>query len=408
MGRADRARPRGRLADLAEAKKHGNLVGRIEQHLLAQKDKPTDRRQDVLHPSEMAKADWCPRQSYYRLSGATPMNPQAEKMNYVLEAIFEEGHEIHRKWQKWLQDIGVLWGDWECPVCKNRMRQVTFPGRCFICYTDHGIEVFYEYKEVPLQAESKYLIAGHEDGADIEQNALVEIKSIGIGTLRMEEPELLKKHHKTVDGKKIYDIDGIWRDLKRPLRSHVKQTGIYLALCEEMGLPFDKVIFIYEFKANQQRKEFVLKPSKEIIQPLLDAALEIRRELAAGEHGEPVDRPDFIEDRDNKTCKACVFQDLCWGKEEDGAGTEPTPEVSRRPRRRLDVGSGETVREGRSEAADGDAGDAGAAGRRRPRFARGSNGPERQRPDETVLTADGVDGVRRRTPRSSRGRRESV
>src|SRR5258708_1016138 len=98
----------GRLADYAEIKKNKNvLLSDIQAHLLAETSKPTDRRQDIIHPSEMAKGDWCHRATYYRLAGWTP--PKDDKFSFVLQNIFAEGHEIHRKWQKWISEMGRLW-----------------------------------------------------------------------------------------------------------------------------------------------------------------------------------------------------------------------------------------------------------------------------------------------------------
>lgn len=371
-------RPTGRLADLADTKKvETTLLGDIQKHLLHKSTMPTDRRQDILHPSEMAKADWCPRQSYFRLAGVTPSNPQAKKFSFQLEGIFAEGHEIHRKWQQWLTDMGVLWGKWLCTSCGFKTTG-TSPMFC------NGCNRIMEYREVPLEAEEKYLIAGHEDGAIWDKKTLVEVKSIGIGTLRFEAPELLRKYQVvTTDGKKIYDMDALWNGLRRPLGSHIRQTAIYLALAQEMGLPFDTVVFLYEFKANQAVKEFTVKYNPEIAEPLLDQALDVKYALA---QGRPVPRPPHTG-LDTKVCKECPFKDLCWG--DDGKGAEtPTAEAGD-----VDMGSADPVRE--SSGGTGGQGviPADEAPGERPRTAGRSYRTPRQRVDEPVLVTDGVGGL---------------
>jgi len=81
------------LKRFLEAKKtNPRLIGDIERHLMA---KPAEeRRTDVLHPSEMAKSDWCLRASYFALTGVTV---KKDKPNLRLQSIFDEGHSIHAK-----------------------------------------------------------------------------------------------------------------------------------------------------------------------------------------------------------------------------------------------------------------------------------------------------------------------
>ena len=109
------------------------------------------------------------------------------------------------------------------------------------------------YKEVTLNAKSELLIAGHADCAF--DDTLVEIKSIGLGTIRMDAPDLLARH---THGKAT-DLTGLWRDITRPLRSHLRQGDMYLHLAHVLGLPFTQIVYLYEFKANQQCKEFTVK-----------------------------------------------------------------------------------------------------------------------------------------------------
>lgn len=304
-------KPSGRLKDLTETKKYETLLlGDIQRHLIHRIDQPSDRRQDILHPSEMAKADWCPRQSWYRLSGVTPSDPQ-KAHGHQLENIFDEGHTIHDKWQQRLWDMGDLWGKFRCLACGHEWF-ATAPDRCADELSCTAGRALLQYREVPIDGEAKYLIAGHEDGAVPRLNALVEVKSIGQGTLRLEEPGLLKDYLvETVEGKKVYDLDAIWKNLRRPLPSHLRQTGIYLAVIQQMDLPFkiDKVIFLYEYKANQAVKEFVVEGTPRVIQTLLDSALDIKYAL---EKGKEVPRPGDLT-RESKPCTACPWLKECWG-----------------------------------------------------------------------------------------------
>jgi hypothetical protein len=338
----------------------------------------------------MAKSDWCPRQTYYRLAGASP--EKGRNFSAQLEGVFEEGHAIHAKWQKWLQQMGRLWGKWRCAECGWTVLATGGTLSCEHCDSRQPLE----YREVPVEAESEFLIAGHEDGAIEDLNALVEIKSIGNGTVRFDNPELLKQFTvKTEDGKTVIDTDGLWKALRRPFGSHIRQTQIYLRLCQEMGLPFDKVIFLYEYKATQAQKEFVVKYNPEIAEPLFETALDIKYAL---KKGKPPPRPEFTG-QDKKVCKTdCPFFTLCWENTTDDTSSS-TP----------GLGSGSDP-EPASDPADG-AGrpvPASEAGGRRARTASGSHRTRRRRTDEPVRQNDGVGGVHRQPTGGSGGGRKVV
>jgi hypothetical protein len=136
------------------------------------------------------------------------------------------------------------------------------------------------YKEIPLNAEQENLIVGSSDGGIPVHGTLVELKSVGAGTLRFEEPELLRSHtHKTISGKSLIDYDGLWRGINRPFASHQRQGQIYLWLCRYAGLDFDRVTFVYESKFTQGAKEFVVRRRESIIESLVDSAYEIKAAL---------------------------------------------------------------------------------------------------------------------------------
>ena len=218
---------------------------------------------DHIHPSEMAKADWCPRSTYYRLLSGKAIND--DTFNFTLESIFDEGHSVEKKWQDRMRQTGKLWGTWKCLVCKkltgNQLEPAGAP--CF-----GGVHIW-EYKEVAL-GNDKLMIHGHEDGAMVPGGYLVECKTIGLGTVRFDAPNLVKRYYHPE--LQLYDTEGIWRDLKRPFTTHVRQTNVYLWLAQEMGYDFDTAVLLYEYKPNQQTKEFPVKLSAEVIEPLLTKA----------------------------------------------------------------------------------------------------------------------------------------
>lgn len=238
------------LQRFLEASKSGTrLMGEIERHLMMRP--PGDRRTDVLHPSEVIKRDWCYRYQTYLLLGGSK---KQEKPNLKLQSIFDEGHAIHHKWQNWFAEMGVLYGRWEDSEGSNlgwdTAANVDYP--------------YATYKEVPLKYEP-LRIAGHADGwiRGIGDDCLIEIKSIGLGTLRMEAMDIFDKNKG--------DLFDCWKDIRRPFRSHLMQGQFYLWLCDKIfGEDAPKeIVFIYELKADQSYKEFSVKANFEVLEKVL-------------------------------------------------------------------------------------------------------------------------------------------
>jgi hypothetical protein len=260
--------------------KPNRLIGDIERHLM---QRPAgDRSTTVLHPSEIIKKDFCHRASYFLLSGHTKI---AEKPNLRLQSIFDEGHFIHAKWQKWFQEMGVLYGKFACVSCNFSMfglGSVTCP-QC-------GRDTM-EYREVTL-FDDKLRIKGHTDGwvKGIGNDTLIEIKSIGPGTIRAEAPQLFVEDS---------DVMKAWNNIRRPFGSHILQGQMYLELMNRMGHEIDEIVFLYELKADQSYKEFSVKRDFELVRHIFDKAERIVAAVEAGIAPECNNNP-------GGTCKQCA------------------------------------------------------------------------------------------------------
>lgn len=305
------------------------LMPQLRRHVMREVARvDPDRDMTFVHPSEMTKETWCARVPYFRISGATSSGPQ--EISFQLANVFAEGHSIHRKYQTWLWDMGVLWGLWECLECGDTFYDLS-PAFCH-CGGD------LRYREVPLWSERHHLI-GHADGAVLCEDGkvrLIEIKTVGVGTVRMEAPTLHKKYS---DGSSK-SIDQLWQSIKRPFPSHLKQGNIYLAVapeCHEFLADTDEIIFIYEWKPTQAVREFVIKHRPEAVHELLEDARSIKASLKANT---PPERPYWAAEA-GPVCKKCEYSAPCWGKEVDSA--EATVKVRVRPatrsRRRKALGS---------------------------------------------------------------------
>jgi hypothetical protein len=256
-----------RLKAYLNAKKTpSRLLGDVERHLLSRE--PGDRSTTVLHPSEIIKKDWCHRESWFLLSGHKKI---AETPGLKLQSIFDEGHAIHAKWQQWFQNMGVLHGEFKCGVC-DETTWGTSPDMCGSC----GAPWFkLTYDEVTL-FDNDLRIAGHTDGwiKGIGKDCLIEIKSIGPGTLRVEAATQMYEAYG--------DFMKAWTKISQPFDSHVLQGQMYLELMKRMGNPIDEIVFIYELKADQSYKEFAVKANYKFVESIFDNARVVVDAVEAG------------------------------------------------------------------------------------------------------------------------------
>ena len=269
------------------------LLGKVERVLLQSSEKRNQQRDTAhLHPSEMAKENWCPRQSYFKMTDMEVSDP--ESFSFQRLNIFEEGHYIHAKWQDWMHQTGILVGFWKCNRCGDKWWAKS-PDRCPACF-----EQDFRYAEVPLSNE-EYHILGHADGQieDDQGEALVELKSVGLGTIRFDAPALYKAYE-TGDIK----LDELWKRIKRPLASHNRQIQIYM-FCKNIH----NAVVIYEWKPTQEVKEFALKYDPSVVKPLLEGAKSI---LEAIKDDMPPVKPASATSTSCATCKFCPFKSKCW------------------------------------------------------------------------------------------------
>jgi hypothetical protein len=289
-------------------KSEGLLLPSIQRHVMKKSLEPDeDRRSDVLHPSEIAKSSWCPRHDFYRVTGQYPENKK-EMNSFRLESIFDYGHSVHNKWQTWLWEMGLLWGQWQCLDCKHVFFD-TAPKHCPVCRS-----AILKYREIPI-VDTDYMVAGHADGA--VNDMLIEIKSIGVQSVRFEAPQLYDMYVE-----EQLTNDELWFRINRPFAAHIRQGMLYLHFIREMyGETWDKILFLYEWKANQDAKEFVIKYNRDLIDKSLVAMHTV---VTAVHTNTPPDRPAWAT-YDHRTCKSCPVRNLCYGK--DSTPVEETPAI---------------------------------------------------------------------------------
>lgn len=238
------------------------LIPAAERVLLGQNEAKTAKRDKLhLHPSEICKKDWCPRQSYYRIIGLPEPD---ESFTFQRLNVFAEGDNIHGKWQAWLMDAGVL-----------------------------------EAIEVPV-IDKEHRIMGHADGVinDKKGRAVLEIKSVGVGTIRFEDYGMFAPY-----SRKEMTIDELWSGIKHPFDSHIRQIQLYMHC-----LSIEDGVILYEWKPTQDVKEFSVKFQPELVAPILASCLSVQRSL---EEELPPSQPIWLSP-DHRKCKSCPFKAECW------------------------------------------------------------------------------------------------
>jgi rubrerythrin len=382
-----REKPQGKLARFADARKNNNdLLADCERLLLREAEEPqmqngVPRSALVIHPSEMAKSDWCPRSTYLRIKAARAGRlPEAEAHHFQLENIFEEGHEYHRKWQSRFRRMGRLYGTWFCEACTHRWL-ANSPTYCPECGAPDGALSYYEVQ----MHDAEHLIHGNADGivlalaADAD-DVMLEVKSVGEGTVRQEMPKVLQKHtHEVPDpqwvGKtlKVLDHRGVWKDITKPFGPHLRQGLIYLRLwgqvydrlgSTEMVSEITRIAFIYEYKPTSAVKAFYVTRADDLVQELWDQAADIKWALDGG------GRPPRCISRD-EPCKQCKPYEEQESEHDGGTAQAGRAAEGESPRRRRPRAAEPAAAE---EAEDGP-----SRARRRPDRPRGrrADGPAR-------------------------------
>ena len=269
------------------------ILSRIEVAMaVEQAERNSHRDTKHFHSSEMAKEDWCPKSTWYKITDTQESDPQSFSLSRM--NVFTEGHRIHDKWQRWMAKAGGLYGNWKCNSCGAKFTG-TSPEGC-----DHCGSADLQYKEVPIFNE-RYRIMGHADGVweDDKGQAVVEIKSVGLGTIRWDAPKLYQGY---ADGD--LTLDELWKRIRRPLSSHRRQVNLYM-----MCLGIHDAIIVYEWKPSQEVKEFHIKYDEQLAKPILDGIDYVIDCLEDG--SEPV-RHENATSKSCKVCRFCPYKSKCW------------------------------------------------------------------------------------------------
>lgn len=259
------------------AKQGDGLVKQLDQFLLKNNKHSDDQdRKNVTNSPSSALG--CIRANYYQRQGIEkdPIEPRVRR-------IFDNGHEVHKRLQKYLMDMGVLLMD-----------------------------------EVPLH-NAEYEIQGHTDGImTLKKNPkiveILEIKSINahqFSALKEPKPEhraqaqvyifCAEEHRKYLKAKYPTHSDFkkstlIRKKKYRKLYLHLKDGAKYTKeekikhkVSQHMQMdeilynvvkPIEKAVVLYECKNTQELKEFAIEVDQDVMNEVLEKYAEANKHWA--------------------------------------------------------------------------------------------------------------------------------
>lgn len=289
MSKATEPAPAQQIHALLAAPPRVELLTR--DHMVEKKLGNT-RRYDVFHPSAWGS---CLKKVAYQWYNESEkfLNVSADDIDLRKERVFDNGHGVHHRWQKYLDKAGVLRGAWKC--CNPS---------CGLIYGEHEVLGIFnpdrdpnwrcacgahenEYHELLVESEPWFNFHGHCDG-------VIDVRGTKYETRRPTDVYVVD--FKTMN-------DDMFSDLIHPKTEHVIQTQIYMWI-----LNLQAAVVVYECKNNQALKELFVPRDDKLIETIKRQAVwmreVLRRRLLPN-------RPDGFA-RSDFPCRECEFQRLCW------------------------------------------------------------------------------------------------
>lgn len=286
-----------------------NIVDAIDKQLQDEaiaEFESKERDYGHFHPSQWDK---CHRQIayyFYHSKGYIQVDRSSLKnnVNPVMQRIFGNGHGMHDRWKNYMIKTGALMGVWECPKTHEKFGVDQKLG-----VLKPGPET-YIYHEVGLFDEETWW-GGHVDCV-IDVNLFRKYQLTFLArdgkTLPEEgnKPIPAEEQHIVVDFKSMNPMQ--FSKLQEPCIEHNTQMQIYLYLT---GLKYGK--FIYEDKATQNTKEYLVTRDDALLAVKKEEALRLRFILT---HTDSQNRRVLpvrqYKERTHKECLRCKFRGHCW------------------------------------------------------------------------------------------------
>jgi len=241
--------------------------------------------------------------SVYEAHKYIQIDPKLVKINPGLERIFDNGHWAHDRWRHYLENTapGALWGRWMCKNPIHKEPKVYGADKKLGCPKPDVCECgqnMLAYQEVGF-SDKETLWGGHVD-------AIIDARRWPYKKGVAKEEKDPQSFFVVVDFKTMNPFS--FKALEEPKPEHKTQMQIYLYLS---GLKLGK--FVYENKADQTVKEFVVDFDEELMEKKRQEAIFMNHLVnhtnSKGNHVLP---KRGFEEKDNKTCLQCKFKEHCW------------------------------------------------------------------------------------------------
>jgi len=289
-----------------------NLVDAVDRQLILRgitAFNNGDRDMTHFHASQWDK---CHRQiayHYYYAKGYIDLDESSIKntIDAKLERIFENGHNVHARWNRYFRNTNAILGCWRCVQCKKLIGDdlalgCLEPNKPCSC----GCKEDYKYEEVGFFDEET-MWGGHVDAIlDIDLYRKYQKSFL----LKIDDTD---KEVETQNADKylIVDLKSInpmqFNKLENPLPGHITQMQIYLYLS---NLKYGK--FIYEDKGSQSTKEYLVVRDEHMLAVKKEEAIWLKFVLTNDDKGVRRLPNRKYNSRSHRDCLRCKFRGDCW------------------------------------------------------------------------------------------------
>lgn len=312
-----------------------SILQLVEENLV-NKAKNNNRDYSYFHASEWEKCHRKIAYEYYEAKKLIETDDSALKISPQLERIFDCGHYMHDRWRSYLEQTGALLGVWKCSnlahkvilrkkIKDNGGRLANNDDRSEEDYLDgvfgkkHKLGILrpekcdcgctsFEYHEVGFYDEET-MWGGHVDSildvGLLDKEAKEDEKKIAVGFSAFP-PKDWGLNKVVIDFKTMNPYK--FAKLTEPLPEHKTQMQIYLYLS---GLKYGK--FIYEDKALQGVKEFLIVRDDNLLEVKIDQAKRLKFIVThENKNGSRVLPKRAYSSRAHEECLRCKYRANCW------------------------------------------------------------------------------------------------
>jgi hypothetical protein len=255
------------LGNVFKTMKKTGLVKQLDQYLLKQSNNENDgdRKNETNSPSG---ALGCCRANYYQRQGIAK-----DSIDARVRRIFDNGHGMHERIQKYLTDMGVLLMD-EVPLVNAEYEiQGHTDGILDMQGTRTEVEIL-ELKSINSRQFSALKDAKEEHKAQAHVYMFVAeehrkyLRERYPTHVEFKRSELVRR--KTYAKRYQHLEDGAKFTRAQKIKHKVEQHMTMDRILYDVVKPITKAIILYECKDTQEMKEFPITFTNEVMKPVLD------------------------------------------------------------------------------------------------------------------------------------------